>query len=342
VVAPGLSEAHPFGAVVDAPAPNAASLAEVPRAVLDARGVSHRFTDDLVLDGVSLTVGAGEIHALLGPNGAGKTTLIRILAGLLHPTAGAVAVAGFSPRENPRLFRERIGFLPSGDRTFYLRISALENLVFFARLYGMRRREAVRRARVVLALVGLEDAEALRVAAYSHGMQKRLSVARALLTSPPVLLIDEATHDLDPGGARRVRELVASAAERGSSVVWATQRLDEIRGFADAVTLVHRGHVRFVGTVPQLMAHAVPRRFVVHLQHGAAPGGLAAALTEMATFVRIGGEDSEHYLLSLADGFVLGDALAALVAAGVEVLSCREERSELEEAFLRLTKSGSE
>jgi ABC-2 type transport system ATP-binding protein len=307
---------------------------------LDARGVSQRFGANQVLSDVSFAIRTGQIHALLGPNGAGKTTLIRILAGLQHPTAGSVEIAGFSPSANTRLFRQRIGIVVSGDRTFYLRLTGLENLVFFARLYGMRRRQAIRRAHEVLADVGLADAAGKRVGEYSHGMQKRLAVARALLTSPPVLLIDEATHDLDPEAARRVRELVAAAASQGAAVAWVTQRLDEIRGFADLVTLLHAGRRRFAGTVPQLMSHAAPRRYVLHL----APAGgdrqdaasLQAAIGTAATVAQIGDDDSDHFTVALADGVVLSDAVAALAAAQVRVLSCQEERSEIEEAFLLL------
>jgi ABC-2 type transport system ATP-binding protein len=187
-------------------------------AVLDARGVSQRFGRKLALSDVSFAIRAGKIHGLLGPNGAGKTTLIRILAGLQHPTEGSVEIAGFRPSANERMFRQHIGFVASGDRTFYLRVSGLENLVFFARLYGMTRREAIHRAEDVLADVNLAGAARKPVGEYSHGMQKRLAVARALLTSPPVLLIDEATHDLDPDAARRVRELVAAAASQGAAV----------------------------------------------------------------------------------------------------------------------------
>jgi ABC-2 type transport system ATP-binding protein len=326
-----------------AKAPDGESL-RVPhgRTVLDTRDVSHRFGDKLVLDRVSFRLREGQIHALLGPNGAGKTTLIRILAGLLHATEGFVNVAGFDPRANARAFRQQIGFLPSGDRSFYLRISGLENLLFFARLHGMTRRAAVRRALEVLADVGLEDAARLRVASYSHGMQKRLSVARALLTSPPVLLVDEATHDLDPAGAQRVRDLIASAAANASAVVWATQRLDEINGFANGVTLLDRGRVRFVGSVPELMALAVPRRFVVQLDRADAERVLHEAnglLTGTAELVALDGHSSEHFLLALDEDAVLGDALAALTTAGLRILSCREERSNVEEAFLRLTEA---
>ena len=312
------------------------------RTVLDARDVSHRFGEKLVLEQVSLNVREGEIQALLGPNGAGKTTLIRILAGLLHSNEGFVDVAGFDPRANARAFRQRIGLLPSGDRSFYLRLSGFENLIFFARLHGMRRRAAARRALEVLAEVGLEDAARRPVALYSHGMQKRLSVARALLTSPPVLLVDEATHDLDPVGAQRVRDLISSTAANGSAVVWATQRLDEINGFASGVTLLDRGSVRFVGSVPELRALAVPRTFVVQLDRADVDRGLHEAhglLSGIAQLATLDGQSAEHFLLALEDDAVLGDALAALTAAGLRILSCREERSNVEEAFLRLTEA---
>jgi ABC-2 type transport system ATP-binding protein len=307
---------------------------------IEAREIEQRFGTKLVLDSVSFDVPPRAIHALLGPNGAGKTTLIRILSGLLVPLGGRVRILG-APAGTSRSTRRLIGLVPSGDRSFYLRISGLENLGFFARLHGMRRREAFRRAREVLDDVGLADAADTRVGFYSHGMQKRLSVARALLADPPILLIDEATHDLDPDGARRVRDLVSDAAGRGAAVVWATQRLDEIRGFANRVTLLSEGRAAFVGTVPELMATAVPRRYLLRLQNGR-PAGYAleasgrSALGSLGTLEVIGDSSSEHYVLALADGTVLGDALAALSRASIDVLTCREERSEIEQAFLTL------
>jgi ABC-2 type transport system ATP-binding protein len=307
---------------------------------IEALDIEQRFGTKLVLDSVSFEVPPGAIHALLGPNGAGKTTLIRILSGLLVPLGGRVRILG-APAGTSRSTRRLIGLVPSGDRSFYLRISGLENLVFFARLHGLKRRDAFRRAREVLGDVGLEDAANKRVGFYSHGMQKRLSVARALLADPPVLLIDEATHDLDPDGARRVRDLISNAAARGAAVVWATQRLDEIRGFADRVTLLTEGRAAFAGTVPELMATAVPRRYLLRLQNGR-PAGYPlesagrSALGSLGTLELVGDSSSEHYVLALADEVVLGDALAALSRADIDVLTCREERSEIEQAFLAL------
>jgi ABC-2 type transport system ATP-binding protein len=281
---------------------------------------------------------SGEIHALLGPNGAGKTTLLRILAGLTAPTSGRVCVLGADVSGGSRALRQSVGLVPSGDRSFYLRISGLENLVFFARLHGLRRLRATARARDVLELVGLGDAARVRVGEYSHGMQKRLSVARALLTSPAVLLVDEATHDLDPEGARVVRGLVRGIAERGACVVWATQRVDEIKGFADEVTLLRSGEVCFNGTVAELLAHAAPRRYVLRLELDGRPADdLARSLAPAGVIEAVSSGGPGHYVLSLAEGAVLGEAIARLTAADVAVLSCTEEQSGVEQAFLHLT-----
>jgi ABC-2 type transport system ATP-binding protein len=312
---------------------------------IEAHDLVRRFRKTLALDGVSLSVAPGEIHALLGPNGAGKTTLVRILSGLIGPTSGTVSVAGVDAAANPRELRRLIGIVPSGDRSFYLRISGAENLLFFGRMHGLRRREAAERAREMLDHVGLADAARKPVGEYSHGMQKRLSVARALLTDPRVLLVDEATHDLDPEGSRRVQSLVTDIAERGTAVLWATQRLDEIRGLAGSVTLLHHGRIRFQGSVPSLLEHSVPRRYVVRLQNGR-PAGISLtdaqrALGSKASITPPLEAGSEHHAIALAEGAVLGDAVAALQNAHIQVLACRQERSEIEEAFLALTEDPS-
>jgi ABC-type multidrug transport system ATPase subunit len=311
--------------------------------VVEARSVVRRFgRRTIALNDVCLEIGAGEIHALLGPNGAGKTTLLRILTGLVHPDAGTVRIMGFDAVASPRALRQRLGLVPSGDRSFYLRISGLENLVFFARLYGLSRRAAIERADEVLDQVGLSDAARTRVGLYSHGMQKRLSVARALLPQPAVLLLDEPTHDLDPRAARAIRDLVRELAARGAAVVWATQRIEEIRGFADTVTLLHRGEVRFAGTVPDLLSHSIPRRYLLRVRNGSPSGGpmegaLNTVLAGAGSIVGARGEGSEHYVLELDEEVVLGDALRRLMEGAFQILACSEERSEIEEAFLALT-----
>jgi ABC-2 type transport system ATP-binding protein len=311
---------------------------DLDRFAVEVRAVSRRFGNVDALRDVSLRVERGEIHALLGPNGAGKTTLLRILSGLVEPGAGDVRVLGVPWNDPPREAKHLFGLVPSGERSLYLRLSGIENLIFFGRLYGLRRREAKARAIEALMEVDLEEPGPRRVLTYSHGMQKRLAVARGLLMDPPLLFVDEATHDLDPEGARRIRELVAAAADRGVGVVWATQRIEEIRGFARTVTVLDRGTVRFGGTVQELLSIVPPERFVLKLRtvDGRGPVDAArGALAGLGTVVAL--EDHpDHALLGLHEGVILGTAIQRLAAANVDVLACREERSDVEEAFLHL------
>ena len=289
------------------------------------------------LDGVSLAIAQGEIHALVGPNGAGKTTLLRVLTGLVEVDSGFVRIMGLDPSRSMRDVHRRLGVVVSGARSFYMRISGRENLVFFARLHGFSRREAVARADELLDAVDLGDAARRPVSGYSTGMQRRLAVARALLGEPALLLIDEATHDLDPQSAARVRALVKEAARNGAAVLWTTQRLEEIRGFADRVTLLDRGTVRFDGTLPHLLMHAARDQFLLRLS------GLRVARAQLTgpDGTRLGAltpsdAGGDHYVLTLDPGAVLGDALEALGSMGARLLSCSEATPSVEEAYLTL------
>jgi ABC-2 type transport system ATP-binding protein len=311
-----------------------------PPASIEASGVTRRFGDKLALADVSLAVPPGEVHALLGPNGAGKTTLLRTLTGLLAPTAGSVRVMGLDASRGDRLVRALIGFVPSGDRTFYLRLSGLENLRFFARLHGVPRREARRRALDALDRVGLADSARLAVSAYSHGMQKRLSIARALLTNPSVMLVDEATHDLDSEASAGVREVFEQLAQTGTAVLWTTQRIDEIRGFAQRVTVLGDGSVRFAGSVGDLIGLAQARRFVLRAGSTTARADQSRLDEALAGAATIKAIEDGRWLLSLRGDTRLGDAIRDLSAAGIAVLDCYRERSEIEEALVALSREG--
>jgi ABC-2 type transport system ATP-binding protein len=316
----------------------APAVAGPPRAtVVELDDVSRSFGPVVALRGVTLAVAAGEIHALLGANGAGKTTLLRVLGGLVAPSSGTATVLGRAV-DGSRSMHARVGLLPSGDRTFYLRLSALENLIFFARLHGLSRSAARRRARELLDAVGLSAAADRRVSAFSHGMQRRLAFARALLGEPRVLLIDEATHDLDPIAARGIRDLTREHAASGTAVVWATQRIEELTGFADRVTVLQDGAVRFGGSLTALAAHARTSRYLLRVGRVPPPDlpFIAETLTGLASLAAARDGDPAHMLLTLTSGASLGGAIAVLTAAGVDVIACREERPPMEDAFLSL------
>ena len=288
----------------------------------------------MLLAGVDLAVGRGDPRAA-------RTERRR----QDHPPAhsrwpgrshrGARSGPGVDVAKGPRgAARASSASFLSSDRSAYQRISGVENLAFFARLHGMRKRAAYARARAVLADVGLADRGDDPVNTWSHGMQQRLSVARALLTDPPVLLIDEATHDLDPAAAATVRELIAARAERGAAVLWATQRLDELRGFADEVTLMSDGVAAFEGTVEALAARAVPesaRRHASELEQGylavdperrVSAAGLAAEAAKLPAFVRRDWKIALSYRAVFV-GDAMGLAMQIVVFSSSRSLSIR-------------------
>jgi ABC-2 type transport system ATP-binding protein len=224
------------------------------RDVIQVRSLERRFGPRRVLADVDLTVRAGEVHGLIGPGGAGKTTLLRLLAGQLPPTAGAATVLG-RPAGSPQL-RGRVG-LVRADGEPLERISGLEDLLMAGRGHGMAAGAAVERARAVLQQVGLARAGDGPVAAWTPGMRLRLAFARALLTEPDVLLVDEPPAGVDPAGCAAVRALVSSHALAGTAIIWATRRLDELHGLASALTLLAGGRVRYAGSVEALAQRAL-------------------------------------------------------------------------------------
>jgi ABC-2 type transport system ATP-binding protein len=198
------------------------------------------------LDGVSFGVAAGEIVGVVGPNGAGKTTLIKVISTLLDPTRGSASVDGFDVAREPREVRARIGLFLADDRGLYWRLSGRGNLEFFGRLSGMTAEEARGRARVAMSLVGLEDVDTL-VFGYSSGMRARLNLARALLSDPPLLVLDEPTRSLDPVITAEVHAFLRMQAERGTAVLLASHRMDEVVSLCDRVLLLHRARMLFEG-----------------------------------------------------------------------------------------------
>lgn len=302
---------------------------------IEIAGLWRRFDRRDVLRDVNLSIPRTEIHGLVGPNGAGKSTLLRIAAALVAPTRGLVRVDGADAR--PGL--DGIGFVPAGTRSFYLRLTGLQNLIFFGRLHGLSRREAKARAETLLERVGLTAARDVRVGLFSSGMHRRLSVARALLVDPTILLIDEATHDLDPVGADAIRALVRGAAREGAAVIWATHRMEELRGFADRVTVLDGGDQAFTGTLADLISHAESRRYVIRIRARGATTlvdtAVRVAAGREATIV--GSDTAGEYVVSLSNGLPLGTVIAGLSRYSFEVLACREERPPLEQALLTLT-----
>jgi ABC-2 type transport system ATP-binding protein len=208
------------------------------------REVRKRFGNVQALDGVSLAVDPGEVVALLGPNGAGKSTLIKILGTTVLPDSGSVTVAGHDVVRDAMAARRYLGLMIGDERSHYWRITGRRNLAFFAALFGIPRRQAETRAAMLLEAVGLADAADRRVLGYSSGMRARLSLARALLADPPLLLLDEPTRNLDPLAAARFRESASGlAGQRGTGILFATHDLHEAVATSTRIVVLSRGRI---------------------------------------------------------------------------------------------------
>lgn len=195
------------------------------------------------LDSVDLVIPAGEVHGLLGPNGAGKTTLCKILSTVLLPTSGQASVRGHDVVRETAAVRRIIGIVFGGERGLYTRLTARQNLEFWAAMYGLRGRTLRRRVEAMLGQIGLTDRADDRVEGFSRGMKQRLHLARGLIGDPQVVLLDEPTSGMDPVAAREFRTLVGGLRDDGRTVLLTTHDMAEAEAVCDRVTLIDNGRV---------------------------------------------------------------------------------------------------
>ena len=214
-----------------------------------------RYGSFTAVDGVSLQVPGGEIHGFLGPNGAGKTTTIRMIAGLLKPTAGRVIVNGHDLQREPERAKASLGFIP--DRPFiYEKLTAGEFLRFHAGLYGVDGPGVGERVGEMLDLFELTKWEHELVESFSHGMKQRLVMSAAFLHRPQAVLVDEPMVGLDPRGARLIKDVFRRTASHGVAILMSTHTLEVAQEMCDRISIILKGRIIARGTVPELRAMA--------------------------------------------------------------------------------------
>ncbi len=289
------------------------------------------------LRGVDMQVREGEVFSLLGPNGAGKTTLLKIFCCLVLPDKGRALISGIETRHEDRV-KAKIGLVHTDERSFYWRLSARENLRFFARLYDVPGRRIESKIDELLARVDMVEAADRPFSGYSSGMKQRCAIARSLLHDPPILLMDEPTRSLDPAASRALRNFILDelCGRDGKTVLLATHDLHEAQALSDRVAILVKGRVREVGTVDEVRRWGVDQeRFaleVVALAAGpAAPiaGPFRVDVDQLENGVR-------KLEIELDRGTTLDDALRALGAAGMSIRSCDRREPDLEDAFARI------
>jgi ABC-2 type transport system ATP-binding protein len=230
-------------------------VADLRRSYRVRAGLRRRSAGEVeAVRGISFAVERGELFGLLGPNGAGKTTTIKMLITLLLPTSGSARVLGRDVVGDAREVRRRIGYVFGGDKGLYERLSALDNLRYFAELYAVPVREQKQRIGELLELVGLAGRERERVEGYSRGMRQRLHIARGLLHQPEVLFLDEPSIGIDPVGARELRDTVAALVRQGTTVLLTTHYMFEADELCDRIAVIAAGQIVAEGTPAALKA----------------------------------------------------------------------------------------
>jgi len=225
-------------------------------AVVEARGLTRAFRDfwmrtrALAVDRIDLDIAHGEIFGLLGPNGSGKSTTIKMILGLLRPTAGRLAVLGRAPTDVA--VKKHIGFLPE-ETYLYRYLTPLETLDYYGRLFGLRRPDRRRRAEQLLEMVGLSGVAHRHVGEFSKGMMRRIGLAQALINDPEFLILDEPTSGLDPIGIRQVKDLLLDLKGRGKTILLSSHLLGDVQDVCDRMVMLYGGRVRASGTVDSLL-----------------------------------------------------------------------------------------
>jgi ABC-2 type transport system ATP-binding protein len=200
-------------------------------------------TETRALQGISLTVSAGEVLGLLGPNGSGKSTTLKLISTMLLPDRGEVLVQGLDTRRHGQGVRRSVGFAVASERSFFPRLTVRENLEFFAALENVRWREVSERVESVLSWVSLNEVAGKQVMKLSSGMHQRLGIARAMIKKPAILLLDEPTRSLDAAAADELWSLIQNLAVTGTTVLLATHNFEEATAVCDRVALLKEGEL---------------------------------------------------------------------------------------------------
>jgi ABC-2 type transport system ATP-binding protein len=303
---------------------------------VQARGLVKQYDDVTAVAGVDLTVEPGDVYGYLGPNGAGKTTVLRMLLGLIRPTAGEARLFGRDPLvEGARALDGVAGFVEAPR--FYPYLTGRKNLEMLAALDG---HGAAGRIDAALDIVEMADRQKHRVGGYSHGMRQRLGVAAALLRDPKLLLLDEPATGLDPAGMRDMRALVARLSSEGTTVLLSSHLMPEVEELCNRVAIVRTGRIVYEGDITSLRARAGGHwrlrttdderaRRVVEAQRGITAVAREPDTPSAPGALRFEGEEA-----------AVGELSVALVEAGLGLLELTPVRATLEDVFFTLTEDG--
>ncbi|TLS49038.1 ABC transporter ATP-binding protein [Paenibacillus antri] len=303
--------------------------------VLDMKRLTKKFGDFIAVDGITLSVREGEIFGFLGANGAGKSTTIHMIASLLSISSGEIEILGRNIAKHPRFAKSNIGIVPQ-DLAIYEEMTALENVRFFAGLYGLGGSELKRRAEEALAFVGLADKAKSYPKHFSGGMKRRLNIACAIAHKPKLIIMDEPTVGIDPQSRNYILNSVRQLNEAGCTILYTSHYMEEVEEICTRIAIIDHGKIIADGTKEQLKAIVTDRKEIDIEVRGA--GGL-----DLAELKRVPGvlsaelEENVLRIASAAEVRNLNRILERLMTDGVDIRAVKAREPSLEQVFLTLT-----
>jgi lipooligosaccharide transport system ATP-binding protein len=297
--------------------------------LIEAHGLTKRYGEFVAVDGIDFAVERGETFGFLGPNGAGKSSTMRMIGAVSPPSGGTLRVLGLDPGQNGPSIRERLGVVPQEDN-LDLELDVAENLLVYGRFFGLPREVIRQRTDELLEFVQLAERRDSKVDSLSGGMKRRLTIARALVNSPELMLLDEPTTGLDPQARHALWDRLYRLKQRGVTLVLTTHYMDEAEQLCDRLVIMDRARIVTEGSPRELIARHVPRE-MVELRFGSQNGDVADELAGIGTRIE-----------ALPDRVVIGTddgdgALDEIHARGIRPESSLVRRSTLEDVFLALT-----
>lgn len=294
------------------------------------------------VDGVSLQIEQGEVFGLLGPNGAGKSTTIRMLCTLLEPSSGTALVNGYDIRKQANRVRQSLGTVLAGERSIYWKLTARENLEYFAALYHLPPALARKRIDELLERMELKARANELVEKYSTGMRQRVSISKALLARPPIILLDEPTLGLDPQAARQVRELVLGLKAEGHTILLTTHYMEEADQLSDRIGIIDQGRIIALDT-PAALKQRIQQKDVIRLEVAGWKPEISIALqnlpqVENLAYRRMGEEALWEVNLHTANSrAALPEIIDHVNQNGTHLVNMNIVQPSLEDVFIHLT-----
>ncbi|MBE3519819.1 MAG: ABC transporter ATP-binding protein [Firmicutes bacterium] len=303
-------------------------------ALIEVLSLSKNFGEKTVLRDITFSVAPSTMTFLLGPNGAGKTTLIRLLCGLLEPTSGSFKIAGIDSSRIADIKRV-VGVVLPGERNLYWKLTGEENLEFFGSLYGLWGRKLAVRIAEIVELTGIEEFYRTPVERYSTGMRQRLSLARALLHEPKVLLMDEPTSGMDPIAKNQMEKLLSKLARNGVTLLVSTHDMPQVERLADQVLIIDAGRIVAQGSPAQLIAEMGQKALIRFVLDG--PPDEVVDVISRQQLGPVDVLEGEVRLWSSSPDETIGDLFAILRQTSTRLLRIEVTKPGLDGVFWRAT-----